>query len=134
MNCLLRRAQFFVGGAVNKQNVRVWGTQRPDVVYESPQSTESPIVWCALSKTEIFGTYFFQDGTVTRERYKRMLRYYLFPKLNDYPHDMLFQQDGAPSHYAVVIRDYFGHETPKPMDWEGWTHSMACTVSRFDPL
>ena len=39
---------FSLWGAVNKQKVHVWGTQRPDIVYQSPQSTESLMVWCAV--------------------------------------------------------------------------------------
>ena len=41
-----------------------------------------------------------------------MLPYFLFPKLRDYPEDMLFQQDGAPPHYAVVTREYLDMKLP----------------------
>ena len=103
---------FSLGGAVKKQKVGVWGTKRPDIVYQSAQSTEYIMVWCVVSKTDIIGPYFFEDGTVTGERYKRMLRYFFFPKLRDYPEDMLFQQDGASSHYAVVTSEYFDMKLP----------------------
>ena len=39
--------------------------------------------------------FFFEDGNVTGSRYKRMLWYFLLPRLRDYPRSMIFQQDGA---------------------------------------
>ena len=62
------------------------------------------MVWCAISKRGIIGPYFFDDGSITGERYKRMLGYFFIPKLADYPGDIKFQQDGAPPHYAVSVR------------------------------
>ena len=103
---------FSLGGAVNKQNCRIWGSERPDTVYESPQSTQSIMVWCALSKNEVIGPYFFENGNVTGDSYKRMLRYYLFPKLRNYPENMIFQQDGAPPHFALPVRAYLDVKVP----------------------
>lgn len=103
---------FSLKGAVNKHNCRIWGSQRPETVYESPQSSPTLMVWCAISENEVIGPYFFDDGSVTGDRYKRMLRYYLFPKLSNYPSDMIFQQDGAPPHYAIPVRQYLDHKLP----------------------
>jgi len=108
---------FSLSGGVNKQNCRIWGTERPSTVYESPQSSASIMVWCALSKKEIIGPYFFENESVTGETYKRMLRYFFFPKLRDYPENVIFQQDGAPPHFALPVRQYL--DTKVPNRWIG---------------
>ena len=104
-------------GGVNKQNCRIWGSERPDTVYQSPQSAQSIMVWCALSKKEIIGPYFFENETVNQYSYKRMLRYFFFPKVRDYPDDIMFQQDGAPPHFANSVRQYL--DTKLPNRWIG---------------
>jgi len=70
------------------------------------------MVWCAISKTEVIGPYFFDDGTVTGDRYKRMLQYYLFLKLANYSSNMIFQQDGASLHYEIPARQYLDNKLP----------------------
>lgn len=97
---------FSLAGAVNKQNCRVWGTERPPEVYEVPQGAESIMVWCAISEKGIIGPYFFENGNVTGESYFKMVRYFFFPKVSNYPNDYFFQQDGAPPHYALRVRQY----------------------------
>ena len=76
---------FSLSGDVNKQNCRIWGTERPQEVYEVPQGAHSIMVWCAISSRGIIGPYFFENVSVTGESYKNMLRYFFFPKLRDYP-------------------------------------------------
>ena len=101
---------FSLAGGVNKQNCRIWGTERPLEVYQVPQGAASIMVWCAMSEKGIIGPYFFENESVTGESYKRMLRYYFFPKLRDYPDDTVFQQDGAPPHFALPVRQYLNQK------------------------
>ena len=96
---------FSLSGRVNKQNCRIWGTERPQEVYEVPQGARSVMVWCAISEKGVIGPYFFENESVTGDSYKKMLRYFLFPRLRDYPQDLIFQQDGAPPHYAHIVRN-----------------------------
>ena len=56
--------------------------------------------------------------------YKRILHYFLFPKLRGYPEDMIFQQDGAPPDYSLEFRQYLDRKVPgrwmgrgAPIDW-----------------
>jgi len=95
-----------LSGGVNKQNCRVWGSERPQVVYEVPQGAESIMVWCAISENGIIGPYFFENESVTGESYYKMLRYFFFPKMRNYGDDYIFQQDGAPPHFALRVRRY----------------------------
>ena len=36
---------------------------------------------------------------------KKMLRYFLFPKLTYYPENFMFQQGGAQPHYFIEVRE-----------------------------
>ena len=101
---------FSLCGGVNKQNCRIWGTERPQEVYEVPQGADSIMVWCAISSRGIIRPYFFENVSVTGESYKKMLRYFFFPKLRDYPQDVIFQQDGAPPHFAIPVRQYLNQK------------------------
>ena len=109
--------KFSLSGFVNKQNCRIWGSERPNEVYQTPHNSPSVMVWCGVSKNEIIGPYFFGNETVTGESYKKLLRYYAFPKLRDYPDNTIFQQDGAPPHYAVPVRQYLDKKYPNK--WMG---------------
>lgn len=59
---------FLLGSAVNDQNCCVWGRQRPDTVFESPKSTQSLMVWCTMSKSEVVGYYVFLTTAQLREK------------------------------------------------------------------
>ena len=54
------------------------------------------MVWCAVSEHEIIGTHFFENETVTSKSYKRMLRYYLNPRLRVNSAKTIFQKNGTP--------------------------------------
>ena len=77
--------KFLLSGRVNKQNCRIWGTKRPKQVHEVPQHSPSVMVFCAGTKHEIIGPYFFENENVTQHSYKRMLRYIAFARLRNYP-------------------------------------------------
>ena len=65
------------------------------------------MVQCATSKNEILEHYFFDNENAIGGTYKRILRHFLFLRLQEYPEDMIFQQDGATPHYSLEVRDYF---------------------------
>lgn len=97
-------AHFQVGGYVNKQNCRIWGSENPQVIQERPMHPPRVTVWCALWSGGVVGPYFFENDkgvavTVNSERYGRMIEDFLWPKLEDFDReDMWFQQDGATCH------------------------------------
>ena len=95
-----------LSGSVNKLNCRIWGSKRPNEAYERLQSSPSVMARGALPKKKIIGSYFFEDGNVIGNSHKRMLRYFLLPKLWDYPESMIFQKDGAPPRYVNEVREY----------------------------
>lgn len=97
-------AHFHLGGYVNKQNCRIWGSENPQVVVERPMHPNRVTVWCGFWSGGIIGPYFFEneDGdsvTVNGVRYRDMLTNFLWPLLDDLDLEQLwFQQDGATCH------------------------------------
>lgn len=61
---------------------------------------------CAISKNEVMEPYFFGDVTVTGSIYKIFLWYFLNGTVENYPLKMIFDQNGVPPHYAILIRQY----------------------------
>lgn len=111
-------AHFSLGGYVNKQNCRIWGSENPQLIVEKPLHPEKVTVWCALWSGGVIGPYFFENNhgrtvTVNSERYGRMLTDYFFTKIEDYDlDDMWFQQDGATSHVTRANRDLLQEKFP----------------------
>lgn len=67
---------------------------------------ERVTVWCAFWSGGVIGPYFFEDEdeaavTVNGERYREMIRIFLWPRVDDMNlENMWFQQDGATCHTA----------------------------------
>lgn len=63
-------------------------------------------VWCTMSKTQIIGLYFFEDGTINQHNYLQLLKNYLQPTLQKkrLVKKAIFQQDGAPAHFSRQVR------------------------------
>ncbi|XP_044758934.1 uncharacterized protein LOC123316778 [Coccinella septempunctata] len=112
-------AHFHLGGYVNKQNCRIWGTENPHVVIEKPMHPQRVTVWCGLWSVGIIGPFFFENEaeiavTVNAERYRAMLNDWFFQDIEaDDLDDVWFPQDGATSHTAHatidVLRRIFGN-------------------------
>ena len=90
---------FSLCGRLNKQNCRIWGSEPPNELYETLHNSPTITIWCTLSRNEII-------GNVTGRTYNRMLRYFLSPKNDRCPEDLIFQQDGAPPDYSLKVREY----------------------------
>jgi inhibitor of nuclear factor kappa-B kinase subunit alpha len=108
-------AHFHLCGAVNRQNLRYWDVKNPQVVRERPLHSPKVTVWCAISESEIWGPYFFEDNDVTvtvdTNRYCQMLEDVVRPKLDDMNNAVFFQQDGATCHTSsrsmTLLRELF---------------------------
>lgn len=64
------------------------------------------MVWCAMSGKRVSASHLFENDSVTEKSYKRKLCYFFFPKLQEYSQDLVFQQDEAPHHYALFVRQH----------------------------
>ena len=99
-------AHFHLGGYVNKQNCRIWGSENPHVIMEKPMHPQRVTVWCGMWSGGIIGPFFFENEagaavTVNGERYRGMLEDFFFPQMEGEDiGDIWFQQDGATCHTA----------------------------------
>lgn len=103
-------SKFTNNGIINKQNNRYWDSQNPHWVFETNnQSVWGTNVWCGLIGGKLLGPYFY-DGTLNGRRYLEFLMNELSIMLEDIPlatrNNLIFQQDGAPAHNAIVVRNY----------------------------
>ena len=81
-------ARFDLGGYVNKQNCRIWGTENPHAYIEKPTQPKRVTVWCGLWSRGIIELFFFENGqgeavTVNGDRYRAVLNEFLFIKIED---------------------------------------------------
>ena len=75
-----------LGGYVNKQNCRIWGTGDPYAYIKKPTHPQRVTVWCGFWSRSIIGPFFFENKqgetvTVNGDRYRGMLNEFLFTKI-----------------------------------------------------
>ena len=93
------KACIHVSGKVNWHNVRIWGSENPHMVIEHSDNPKVN-VWCFLLHDRLVGLFSFVEDTVTSTIYMNMLKGFIFPQIEDLQPDIIFQQDGAPPHWA----------------------------------
>lgn len=102
-------ATFNINGHVNRQTCRYWASENPHWMQEHhTQYPQKVNVWAGIVGNTIIGPYFFEES-LTGPRYLQFLQEFLLPTLNRlFPNrnDLWFQQDGAPPHYAIAVRNY----------------------------
>ena len=69
---------FHLGGYVNKQNCRIWGSKNSKMIIEKPLYPQGVTVWCDFWAGGIIGPYFFENEagaaiSVNRLRYRTMI-------------------------------------------------------------
>ena len=103
-------AIFHLSGHVNRHNSRYWADENPHWM-EAVHVQNDPriMVWGAIWYDRLIGPYFF-DGNVTGESYLHMLQTFLMPILNVIPlnvrENIMFQEDGAPPHFSIIVRNF----------------------------
>ena len=94
-------AHFDLGGYVNKQNSRFWGTENPHAYIEEPTHPKRVTFWCGFWSRFIIGQFFFENeqgeaATVNSDRYWAMLNDFLFTKIEEKDiGNIWFQKDSA---------------------------------------
>ncbi len=101
--------------------------------YETLHNSPSVMIWYTISKNEVIGLYFFENENVTGSTYTRMLRYFLFPKLKGYPENMIFQQNAAPTHYSLEVREYLNRKLPEWWISRGGPFRGLCALHTWHP-
>ena len=81
-------ALFDLGGSVNKQNGRIWGTENPHACIEKPTHPKRVTLWCGFWSRDIIVSFFFENEqgevvTVNGDCYRGMLNEFLFQKIEE---------------------------------------------------
>lgn len=103
-------ATFYLNGVVNKQNER-WSDENPYWKVETHTQTPQKVnVWCSIVGSNILGPFFI-DGNLGGPKYLDLLLSQIVPAIQDlFPgelfDDVWFQQDGAPAHYTLIVREF----------------------------
>ena len=111
-------AIFHLGGFVNRHNCHYWAEENPNIIAEKVHSRPKLTVWCGMSSTKIVGPFIIRD-TMNVERYLMMLKDQVFPEISSWDNsdDLIFKQDGAAPHFALVVREWL--DTAFPGRWLG---------------
>jgi len=109
-------SKFTNNGVMNKQNNRFCDDTNPHWSRETNFQTVWGInVWCGLIGGILLGPYFY-DGTLSGRRYLDFLVNQLPLLLEDVSlatrENMYFQQDGAPAHNAIIVKNYLNEIFP----------------------
>ena len=113
-------ASFHLSGSVNRQNTRYWGIENPHTILESKRFSPHLNVWIAVSSTNIFGPYFFEEDnktvTVNSNRYVSMLNDNFIPELRNRGYRLCrtyFQQDNATPHESGETKTFLKKKFPE---------------------
>lgn len=123
---------FSLNGHTNRQNCRYWSRENPHWMREDhTQYPEKVNVWAGIAGDHIIGPFFI-DGNLNGDNYLALLQNNVVPTLTNLypdpanpqvPANMIwFQQDGAPPHYQINVRQYLNEIFPNR--WIGRRGSM----------
>lgn len=102
---------FRMNGHSNRRNMITYDYDNPHELLEIPHKTDSQHVWAGVCARGIIGP-FFLHGNVNQFTYRVLLEENVVPAIIElYPEDIenvYFQQDGAPAHFALGVRQYLG--------------------------
>lgn len=136
--CFTDECSFFLNGNVNKQNCRYWSDENPKHFREGhTQYPEKVNVWAGILGNAIIGPLFIQEN-LTGELYLNLLEEVIDPLITASLENQLdaggnrilqedlihFQQDGAPPHYFLPVRQWLTQNFPDrwigrrgPVEW-----------------
>lgn len=96
-------------GLFNRNNEHIWSIENPRQNREIRNQHRFGFnVWICLWNNRLLGPYIY-EGTLNANRYLQFLRGTLLDYLHDVPlnqlQDLWWQQDGAPPHNGVLVRE-----------------------------
>lgn len=125
-------ATFMLNGTVNRHNCRYWSSENPHWAEEGhTQYPEKLNVWAGIIRGHIIGPFFIGEA-LTGNRYIQLLQNHVIPAIatlfpgqnGGIDNRIVFQQDGAPPHFAAYVREYLNDVFPNkwigrrgPMEW-----------------
>jgi hypothetical protein len=105
-------ASFHLYGKVNRHNTGIRGSEKPVAAVEMERDSPKVNVFCAVSRRRVFGPFFLAEKSVTGEVYLKMLQNWSVPQLAE-EEEFIFQQDGAPPHWHMGVREYLSRNLPR---------------------
>jgi hypothetical protein len=119
-------ATFHLSGKVNRHNIMIWGSEKPVAVVKLERVSPKVKVFCAVSRRRVFGPLFFAEKSVRGQVYLKMLQNWLMPQLAE--EEFIFQQDGAPPHWHMGVREYLSGNLPgRWIDRASAVDDIICT-------
>lgn len=106
-------AYFTLDGQVNTHNCVIWGFEKPQATISKQLHSPKVCVWMGFSAEFLLKPHFF-DATINAENYLSLLRDQVFPEMRRRRklRQAIFQQDGAPPHWAIVVRNFLAANLP----------------------
>ena len=98
-------AIFHVTGKVNKHSTCIWRTEHPHAMQEHVRDSPKVNVLCTISKKCVYGPFFLKEQRSTVKQNLALLQNWLMELLFEGERvDSIFQQDGAPPHWSLNVR------------------------------
>ncbi len=101
-------ATFKTNGILNRHNCVYYSTVNPNVVLTEELNAPGVCVWAGICSYGIIGPY-FHEGNVNAEKYLEMLEEVVIELENNVRFQnkrIIWQQDGAPCHFALSVRKF----------------------------
>ena len=94
---------FHVSGKLNKHNVRIWGSEHPHVIRELQRDSPKVNVWCGILCNRVVGPFFLHEAAINTDVYFDLPTEYVLPQLIDVQPTIMFQLNGAPPHWRLLV-------------------------------
>ena len=137
MNVLFSdEATFHTCDLVNRHNCRIWAMEQPHEIREWQRDTRKVNVWLGITKSTIYGRFRLGEPTINGKSYLDMLQQFLESQLvtNVILDTAVYQQDGAPAHFALIVRDYLNGTFPERWIGRGSLRLWAARSPDLTPL
>ena len=111
--CFSDESTFHVSGLMNRHNSRIWGLENPQETHEIERDSLKLNVWCGTMHDKIIGPLFFAEKSITPQIYLNLLTEYVSPQREQCQPLVIFQQDGAPPHWGLAVRQFLNDTFPE---------------------
>ena len=110
--CFNDESTLHVSGLINRHNSGIWGSQNPHEIYELERDSPKLNVWCGIMHDKTIGPFFFAEKSIAAQINLDFLTEYVSPKLEQYQPRVIFQQDDAPLHWGLAVRQFLNDTFP----------------------
>ncbi|GFV52727.1 uncharacterized protein TNCV_2873981 [Trichonephila clavipes] len=109
-------------------NARIWSLENPNQVLELQRESPKLNVFCSTSRQKVYGPFLCREPTVAGSAYLDTLQLWLFPQSKESePDNFIWQEDGAPPHWHLSVRDWLNITVPNQWICRKRLHDKACS-------